>query len=111
MILARRSFLVGLGSMLAAPAIVHAANIMPVRRVSIIIPERHVLYDHPAYLDGRERSYGLGKPRIERHQDQVWDQKPRLNRGKWVGSPPSAAEIEAAQAQFSNWMQLRGGTG
>lgn len=37
MILARRSFLVGLGSMLAAPAIVHAGNIMPIKGVRSLI--------------------------------------------------------------------------
>jgi hypothetical protein len=31
----RRSFLFGLGSMLAAPAIVHAHNIMPVKALSM----------------------------------------------------------------------------
>lgn len=37
MILARRSFLAGLGSLLAAPAIVHAGNIMPVRSIERLI--------------------------------------------------------------------------
>jgi hypothetical protein len=32
----RRSFLSGLGSMLAAPAIVHAGNLMPVRAVPVV---------------------------------------------------------------------------
>lgn len=36
MILGRRSFLVGMGAMLAAPAIVHAGNLMPVKAFKII---------------------------------------------------------------------------
>lgn len=42
MILTRRSFFSGLAATLAAPAIVHAGNLMPVkarRAVSIIIPD------------------------------------------------------------------------
>ena len=47
MIIRRRSFLAGLGSMLAAPAIVHAGNLMPVKAlpkvpVAVALPKNHV---------------------------------------------------------------------
>jgi hypothetical protein len=54
----RRGFLAGLGSLLAAPAIVHAGNLMPVRALSVeapLIPSgtyvRILLM--PGYGDGR----------------------------------------------------------
>lgn len=37
MLIGRRGFLAGLGSMLAAPAIVHAGNLMPVRSIERFI--------------------------------------------------------------------------
>lgn len=52
MIIQRRSFLIGLGALLAAPAIVHAANLMPIKRVQIALPP-HPWYDSEAWERAR----------------------------------------------------------
>lgn len=44
MILPRRSFLAGLGSLLAAPAIVRAESLMPVKAIEVIKPETGRLF-------------------------------------------------------------------
>ena len=44
----RRGFLIGLGAMMAAPAIVHAGNLMPVRAL-----ERITFYGVPIEFDDR----------------------------------------------------------
>lgn len=39
MILPRRKFLIGLGSLIAAPAVVRVENLMPVRSVKLLSPQ------------------------------------------------------------------------
>ena len=51
LILHRRSFLAGLGALIAAPAIVRITSIMPVR--AIVLP-RHPLYDSDSWQAARE---------------------------------------------------------
>ena len=43
MILGRRSFLAGLGAMLAAPAIVHAGNLMPISAAHLVPSGRTII--------------------------------------------------------------------
>lgn len=53
MLIGRRGFLAGLGSLLAAPAIVHAGNLMPVRSIErFILPAfGYESFDHHVNLD------------------------------------------------------------
>ena len=90
-ILARRSFLAGLGSLLAAPAIVHAGNLMPVKRV-ILTPPRHVLYDHPSSIDAAQCAYDPEKWMATELKNQPVSILPghityAPQRGKWIIDP------------------------
>ncbi len=93
--IARRSFLIGLGAVLAAPAIVHAGNLMPIKR---IIPPPHPLYDHPSYLVAREAAYLKNEP-VSILPGHITYSNPkrelRLNRGIWV---PTADALDTEQA-------------
>lgn len=64
MILGRRAFLSGLGALLAAPAIVHAGNLMPVS-AKMVAPVSLLEFDFHRYsgyemlfIDGDFRVYG-----------------------------------------------------
>jgi hypothetical protein len=57
MITSRRSFLVGLGALIAAPAIVRASVIMPVKPM-LILPEAKVITDLTFPIEGFARVAG-----------------------------------------------------
>jgi hypothetical protein len=54
----RRGFLVGLASVIAAPAIVRATSIMPVRAI-VPIGRGHILYDSAAWEQLRLEHYTI----------------------------------------------------
>ena len=56
LILHRRGFLIGLGALIAAPAIVRITSIMPVRAVPFTLT-RHPLYDSDSWQRVREDFY------------------------------------------------------
>lgn len=57
MLTSRRSFLVGLGALVAAPAIVRASGIMPVKPM-LILPEAKVITDLTFPIEGFARHAG-----------------------------------------------------
>lgn len=64
MIINRRGILGGLASMLAAPAIVHAGNLMPVKAIKPAIPmwiEYTVKFENRIYFFGRDAVFSLSQ--------------------------------------------------
>lgn len=56
--IARRKFLIGLGSMLAAPAIVHAGNLMPIKALPLTREQMiaEMLSQTTEYLEGMSQN-------------------------------------------------------
>jgi len=102
LILPRRSFLTGLVAALAAPAIVHVENIMPVRAMTSIVSGT-VVFKPPFYPGeialeaGRDLAYwanlieseGLGRWVPDPHALPYADEDPiaKVTRSKVSGSP------------------------
>ncbi len=92
MITNRRGFLTGLGSLLiAAPAIVRAASIMPVKAMPISLA-RHPLYDSDAWQKVREDFYSsMIHPPLIQHDDGSYSKLPFA----WGRAQKIMAEQEA----------------
>ena len=78
MLINRRGLLIGLASALAAPAIVHAENMMPVRRILITNPSNIFRVISISYTYPGEAHVEL----VEDHHPS-WDGSPVLQRGSF----------------------------
>lgn len=88
MILHRRKFLTGLGVLMAAPAIVSASNIMPVKMLPVALEQFDPVYFRAAGFDG---DVFVGKQRFE-NVDQAIIANHRASREKPAPSPWELAE-------------------
>jgi hypothetical protein len=66
--IARRSFLAGLGSMLAAPAIVHAGNLMPIS-AKLITPDPVVFH----YIRAPENFAEMVEWTLRCRSERMWE--------------------------------------
>lgn len=131
MLLARRSFLAGLGAALvAAPAIVHARNIMPVRVIPQSLPE----YGFDSFAAGEGTQYqwvarsvlGEATTLVEQMQSTGWRIVPAIRfnnqfaingreiehggcvlmeRAKALSDAARTAEIQRARGLVSDWQK------
>jgi hypothetical protein len=97
MITSRRSFLIGLGALIAAPAIVRASVIMPVKPM-LILPEAKVITDLTFQIEGFARIVGV--------EQNAWVSLPafegrELPRPRFVHSDQKLAGFDSKGWQFT----------
>jgi hypothetical protein len=82
-LLERRSFLFGLGALIAAPAIVRATNIMPVKQM-LILPDR--IGDITFDIEGKGTVYWMGSSGFHILDSKgVCPVPPAYSHGVWSG--------------------------
>ena len=116
MIVQRRAFLTGLGSLLAAPAIVHASSLMPVKVLKPLAPAFQFAFQQWDPTDGSWRVLETisPPPQPEMFYDVIGD----LTRGMAktgaydstryrIAATPAGAEVYAARvAESSPWGRM-----